>query len=177
MKDQTENEKDIWLEKIMEEYGERLTKLAYNYVKDWSLAQDVVQDVFVTCYQKYDEVESILSVKSWIYRITINRCKDIIKSSLFQRVIVNSSLFSVFKSKEVGPDMEIIRKDEQELLSLSVLSLSIKYREILILYYYEELSIDEISELLHLNANTVKTRLTRGRGKVKQWLERGGFNG
>ncbi|MEH7253781.1 sigma factor, partial [Neobacillus niacini] len=64
--------KDEWLENIMDEYGDRLTKLSYNYTKDWSLAEDIVQDVFITCYKEYEYINKIVSFKAWIFRITIN---------------------------------------------------------------------------------------------------------
>lgn len=44
---------DVWFERIMDEYGDILTKLSYNYTKDWNLAEDIVQDVFITCYKKH----------------------------------------------------------------------------------------------------------------------------
>lgn len=56
--------KEDWLEGLMNMYGENLTKLAYNYVKDWKLAEDIVQDVFVTCYHHFEKIEEINSIKS-----------------------------------------------------------------------------------------------------------------
>jgi RNA polymerase sigma-70 factor (ECF subfamily) len=169
-------DKDAWLENIMEEFGERLTKLAYNYIKDWKLAEDVVQDVFITCYKQYESIDKITSFKSWIFRITINKSKDVLKSSSIRKVIINSNLFNLFTSKELSPEMVMIKRGEEELLSMCVLSLPVKYREVIILYYYEELPIEEISEILKINRNTIKTRLVRGRDKLKNMVERYGYN-
>ncbi|WP_456276320.1 sigma-70 family RNA polymerase sigma factor [Bacillus sp. AK128] len=165
-------DKDRWFEQTMDEYGERLTKLAYNYVKDWSLAEDIVQDVFVTCYKQFEHIDQVAYLKSWIYKIAINKCKDTLKSSYMKKVIYDSNLFRFFSSKERTPEMELLHRSEEEHLSISVLSLSVKYREVIILYYYDELSIEEISDLLELNQNTVKTRLNRGRLKLKEILEK-----
>ncbi|MBM6617993.1 sigma-70 family RNA polymerase sigma factor [Bacillus sp. RD4P76] len=161
----------------MDEYGERLTKLAYNYLKDWNLAEDVVQDVFITCYHHFENMDTIVYFKSWIYKITINKCKDTLKSLYMKRVIHDSNLFRFFHAKELTPEMSLIYQSDEELLSISVLSLPIKYREVITLYYYEELSIEEISELLLLNKNTIKTRLNRGREKLKVIMERSEGNG
>ncbi|WP_308417935.1 sigma-70 family RNA polymerase sigma factor [Halalkalibacter okhensis] len=161
-------EKDTWLESIMDEYGERLTKLAFNYLKDWNAAEDVVQDVFITCYKHYENIDKITSFKSWIFRITINKSKDVLKSSSIRRVLINSNIFNSLSSKEQSPEIVMIERDENELLSMCVLSLSIKYREVITLYYYEELSIEEISKMLKINVNTIKTRLNRGRAKLKK---------
>ncbi|MEC1523352.1 sigma factor-like helix-turn-helix DNA-binding protein, partial [Neobacillus niacini] len=66
----------------------------------------------------------------------------------------------------------LMLNNEKEKLSPTVLSLPITYREVFIIFYYEEMSIAEIAELLALNENTVKTRLNRGRKLVKNSLER-----
>ncbi|MFA9560161.1 sigma-70 family RNA polymerase sigma factor [Evansella sp. AB-rgal1] len=172
-----QNDQDRWLETIMDGYGEKLTKLAYNYVKDWRLAEDIVQDVFITCYEQYGKLNEISFFKAWIYRITINKAKDILKSSSIKRVVIDSGLFRVFTSKDPTPEMAMMKRSEHEVLSNCVLSLPIKYREAIILYYYEELSIDEISTILKVNRNTLKTRLDRGREKVKKQMERWEGNG
>ncbi|RHW43312.1 sigma-70 family RNA polymerase sigma factor [Neobacillus notoginsengisoli] len=177
-KDSTENNyfaeknRDEWLENIMSDYGERLTKLAFNYVKDWGLAQDIVQEVFITCYKQYDKASEIVYFKPWIYRITINRCKDMLKSSFLKRYLFNNSLLSHFMNKDLSPEVRLILNSEKEKLSQTVLSLPVKYREVIILFYYEEMTIGEIAELLTLNENTVKTRLKRGRILLKNSLER-----
>jgi len=165
-------DKDIWFEMIMHEYGDRLTKLSYNYIKDWNIAEDIVQDVFITCYREYEKVDKIVSFKSWIYRITINKCKDILKSSMFKRVITNSNLLSFRKSPELSPEMATMKNEEAAFLSNCVLQLPIKYREVITLYYYEELSIEEISQILKMNRNTIKTRLNRARMNLKILMER-----
>ncbi|MGD7024508.1 sigma-70 family RNA polymerase sigma factor [Rossellomorea vietnamensis] len=69
--------------------------------------------------------------------------------------------------------MLLIERSEEETLSKSVLELPVKYREVIILYYYEELSIAKIGDILNMNSNTVKTRLKRGRTQLKNVLEKG----
>ena len=169
--------KDEWLETIMDEYGERLTKLAYNYVKDWNMAEDIVQEVFIICYKQYENIDKIISFKAWIFRITINRSKDVLKSSAFRKVVMNSSLLNLFTSQEMTPERSMVKRSEEELLSTCVLALPVKYREVIILYYYEELSMEEISGILNMNQNTIKTRLNRGRNKLKNMMERCEYNG
>ncbi|MCR8848496.1 sigma-70 family RNA polymerase sigma factor [Rossellomorea sp. SC111] len=177
VKNEDHSDRDAWLETIMDESGERLTKLAYNYVKDWSLAEDIVQDVFVTCFRHYEKIDEITSFKAWIYRLVINRAKDVLKSSAFKRVVMNSSLYSLFTSKEPLPEMSLVKRSEEEILSRSVLDLPVKYREVIILYYYEECSISEMVNVLGMNVNTIKTRLNRGRNKLKNRMERWGHDG
>lgn len=169
-------DQDQWLADLMDEYGDRLTKLAYSYLRDWGKAQEVVQDVFLTCYQQYDTYEEIQSYKAWMYRITINRCKDVLRSAWARRVVVNNSLFQFLRSKEPSPENASLQKDADILLAEKVMELPVKYREIIHLHYYEELSIQEISLLLKTNENTVKTRLKRGRSLLGETMERGEWN-
>ncbi|MCA1063695.1 sigma-70 family RNA polymerase sigma factor [Rossellomorea sp. AcN35-11] len=171
------DDRDAWLELIMDEYGERLTKLVYNYVKDWSLAEDIVQDVFITCYKHYEKTNEIISFKAWIYRLAINKSKDVLKSSAFRNVVMNASLFAFFTSKDLVPEKDVVKRSEEEFLSRCVLSLPVKYREVITLYYYEECSIEEMKGMLGLNPNTIKTRLNRGRNKLKNMMERWGYDG
>jgi RNA polymerase sigma-70 factor (ECF subfamily) len=173
----TLEDRDAWLETIMDKYGERLTKLAYNYVKDWKLAEDIVQDVYITCYKNYEKIDEIISFKSWIFRLAINKSKDVLKSSAFRKVVMNSSLFTLFTSKELSPEKDLLKRSEEEFLSMCVLSLPVKYREVVTLYYYEECSIEEIKGMLGVNQNTIKTRLSRGRVKLKKMMERWEYDG
>ncbi|WJY27543.1 sigma-70 family RNA polymerase sigma factor [Sporosarcina trichiuri] len=167
---------DQWLADLMDEYGDRLTKLAYSYLRDWGKAQEIVQDVFLTCYEKYDTYEEILSYKAWVYRITINRCKDALRSAWARRVVVNSGLFQFFRSTEPSPETFSLQKDADIQLAEKVMELPVKYREIIHLHYYEELSVQEIAQLLNMNRNTVKTRLKRGRSLMEGSMERGEWN-
>ncbi|MED4206491.1 sigma-70 family RNA polymerase sigma factor [Neobacillus mesonae] len=161
--------RDEWLEWFMNEYGERLTKLAYGYVKDWGIAQDVVQDVFVICYRQYNQAINVEFLKAWVYRITINRCKDVLKSSFIKRILLNNHISKI--DHDSSPERELLARDEKEQLAQFVLKLPLKYREVIILCYYEELSVTEIAALLDLNQNTVKTRLKRGRELLKKSWE------
>ncbi|MCA1320989.1 sigma-70 family RNA polymerase sigma factor [Bacillus tianshenii] len=171
------DDRNAWFEDIMDAFGENLTKLAYTYVKDWKIAEDVVQDVFIICYKQYENLESITSFKSWIYRITINRSKDVLKSSSIRRMIMNPNLFHFFRAKDLSPEMAVVKRSEEELLSVCVLALPLKYREVISLYYYEDLQIEEISKILKMNKNTIKTRLNRARGKLKKLMERCDMDG
>ncbi|WOV84275.1 sigma-70 family RNA polymerase sigma factor [Sporosarcina jeotgali] len=171
-----DRKQEEWLEQLMDQYGNRLTNLAFSYLKDWGRAQEVVQDVFVTCFQRAHQLEEIRSIEAWLYRITINRCKDVLKSSWIKRVIVGSTLFQFLRSKEPTPQDYMLQNSNDEQLAQCVLALPLTYREVILLYYYEDLTVPEISELLNVNQNTLRTRLKRGREKLAQLLEGGDPN-
>ncbi|WP_409276281.1 sigma-70 family RNA polymerase sigma factor [Neobacillus sp. SCS-31] len=171
-KDNDYTDKDAWFSGIMDLYGDRLTKLSFTYTKDWGLAEDIVQEVFIICYKEYENITKIVSLKGWLFTITINKCKDLIRSSFFKRVFTNPDLLLHAKSPELSPEMALLKSNEEAILSSCVLALPINYREVITLFYYEELSIEEISEILKLNSNTIKTRMKRARMKLKSLLER-----
>jgi RNA polymerase sigma-70 factor, ECF subfamily len=165
---------DIFLENkeqllitLMNSHAEKLIRLSYTYIKDWGKAEDIVQDVFITCFTKLETYRGDASLQTWLYRITVNRCKDYLKSWAFKNIKFNDVILSFTKSKLELPELCLVTKDDHQELSEKVLSLSLKYREVIILHYYEELSIKQISELLNVKISTVKVRLSRGRLLLK----------
>ncbi|MCM3393159.1 sigma-70 family RNA polymerase sigma factor [Cytobacillus oceanisediminis] len=158
-------EKLKWL---MKTYGNDVIRIAYTYLKQQQLAEDVSQDVFIKCYEKMDSFRNESTYKTWLIKITVNKCKDVLKSWSFKNLYITD----FFRSKQAYSTIEqqYFSNEEDELISKQVLALPVKLREVIILYYYQDFSIDEISDLLGINPNTVKTRLHRGRLKLKELL-------
>ena len=166
----TRQSKDEWLNALMDEFALPLTKLAYTYTSDWGKAQEIVQDVFVTCYNQYAKRASIQSYKAWIYRITINRAKDFKKTAWYKRIFLVDRWLEE-KPATVQIEKHVIERDRDLLLSEAILALPEKYRNVIILYYYEQFSVKDIAGILNISENTVKTQLKRGRDKLKIILE------
>jgi RNA polymerase sigma-70 factor (ECF subfamily) len=156
---------------LMNSYGVELKRLAYTYVKDWGKAEDLTQEVFVTCYEKLHTFQGNSAIKTWLYRITINKCKDVLRKKNVLDYFSLQELSQIFSKNE--PSLHDQTSLDHDRLSLSekVMSLPIKYREPIILFYYSELKIDEISQLTGLNTQTVKTRLRRAKDKLKVMFE------
>ena len=171
------NRDELTLNNLMREYGQNVLWLAYSYVKDKNLAEDITQDVFISCYEKLETFREESSIKTWIYRITTNRCKDVMKSRAYKYKKITQSLFDHYFSKDDTPEDFLIKKSEKKEISLKVLALPLKYREVIFLYYFENLKLEEISSLLSQKTNTVKTRLHRGRFLLKEMYERGEEDG
>lgn len=154
----------------MVSYGNDIIRVAYSYLKQKHLAEDVTQDVFIKCYEKMDTFRNESSYKTWLIRITVNRCKDIFKSLSYKNLLV-ADFFS-FKQNHSSYEDQLFTNDEDHFLSQQVMNLPVKYREVIILFYYQELSIEEIADLIKSNPSTIKTRLQRGRLRLKEALER-----
>lgn len=162
---------EIWLEEIMTEYGDKMIRVAYSYIKDWGISQEIVQEVFITCYKNYSQYSKVENFKALIYKITINRSKDVLRSSFVKKVFVGTDIFVSHKSSELSPENVVLKSDESALIAASILSLPLKYRETIHLFYYENLSILEISQMLNVNQNTLKSRLKRSRTMLGNILE------
>lgn len=172
--------RDEKIEFLMDEYGEEIKRLVYTYVKDHSAAEDLTQEIFITVYIKLDSFAGKSSVKTWIYSIAINKCKDYLKSWHVRKMTVQENIKELLKSTRRGPDHEVVDKQDSEEIVNHVLKLAIPYREVILLYYYRHLSIKEVSEILGISESTVKVRLHRAREKLRkplEHLERGEDNG
>ena len=174
----TKNERIDWqhrnkheiIDELMRLYSKDVFLLAYSYVKDHALAEDISQEVFLKCYQFLENFRGDSSVKSWIFRITANTCKNVLRKRRLNVVNIASQFLENIRKTESTEDF-FVRNQENEALLQTVLSLSQKYREVIVLYYFHELKTEEISDMLRLNHNTVKTRLARGRSLLKERLE------
>lgn len=159
------------LEKIMIEHGSDLVRLAYYYVQDKETAKDMVQNTFIKCYENLDKFRYDSSIKTWLYRITINQCKDYLKSWHYRKVRAKGVFGSTVKSLLLSPEDKVIKDSEQEVIKGFISSMPKNYQEVIFLYYYKSLSIGEIAEVSGLNINTVKTRLRRAKQNLKNIIE------
>ncbi len=151
----------------MQEKTDYLLRLAYLYVKDWPAAEDIVQDVFLKFYQEFEQFEGRSTLKTYLAKMTINKCKDYLKSWRYRKQVLTDSFTNQTKKSR----NRIVEQDEKLELADAVLQLSLKYREVIIYYYYEEFSVLEVAQMLSISDNTVKTRLRKARALLKDQLK------
>lgn len=159
------------LEQTIRQHGEELLRLAYTYVKNRQTAEDLVQDVFLKAFVKQADFRGDSHYKTYLYRMVMNRCKDYLRSWHYRKTI----LMEPFQGHMTGRPSSALSEDSA-VLGHQILALPIKYREVIVLYYYKEFSMREIADLVKLPENTVKTRLQRARKQLKLNLERGGYD-
>ncbi|MEG0472017.1 MAG: sigma-70 family RNA polymerase sigma factor [Solibacillus sp.] len=166
---------DLILNQLMEDYATDLKRIAFLYVNDLFECEDIIQEVFISCYQKLPSFRHDSSYKTWLIRITINKCKDYKKrwsvKKLFYKPIISPN-FTALSSEE-----QFINEQTSRNMIEQIAKLPTKYKEVLILYYYQQLTMTEISEILHVNINTIKSRLLRGKKMLQAKLERSNANG
>jgi RNA polymerase sigma-70 factor, ECF subfamily len=165
------HDREKLLDQLMDNYGQSLLQLAYSYVRNREVAEDLTQEVFVKCYQRLDQYQRKSSLKTWLWRIAINHCKDYLKSWHHNHIVISEEQAKQTPSREKEVENQVIQRYEDQQLAKAVMSLPDTYREVIYLYYFEELSIKEVSYLTGMNQNTIKTRLKRAKEILKDCLE------
>jgi RNA polymerase sigma-70 factor, ECF subfamily len=163
-------DKEALIDEMMNKYGQEILQLVYSYVKNKEIAEDLTQDIFVKCYRSLDTYKGRAKLRTWLWRIAINHCKDYLKSWYNKNVFMtgDESTFSRVQSESV--EQTVIQNDVDHQLISAVMNLPVKYREVIYLFYFEELSIKEIALVIDMNENTVKTRLRRAKELLKEEL-------
>ena len=149
-----------YLNKMIEKYSNMVYRLALTRTKSKENSEDVYQEVFLRLYKKLPVFENEEHEKAWFIRVTINCSKNLLNSSFLKHTTKLDEEI-VFETKE--------RHD----IFYAVQDLPLKYRTIIYLYYYEKYKIEEIGKILNVNSNTIKTRLSRAREKLKVLIEGG----
>lgn len=153
---------------IMQKHGEYCLRVAYLYVKDWAIAEEIVQDVFFSYYRQQDRFEQRASLKTYLVKITVHKSHDYLRSwknkrhQLFEKLHIGAS--------KRTPETMLLAQHERSTLTNALFELPITYREVVILYYYQELKVREIADILTCAENTVKTRLHRARKMLQEKL-------
>ena len=148
-------------------YADTVRRICMVHLKNYSDTEDIFQTVFLKYVLHSKPFESEEHEKAWIIRVTVNACKDLLKSFFRSRTLPLDSVI------EKAEDSDSDHSDVLE----AVLSLPRKYKDVIYLYYYEEYSAAEIGSILHKNVNTVYTLLNRGRQALKTKLEEVGEHG
>ncbi|MGI2328489.1 sigma-70 family RNA polymerase sigma factor [Planococcus sp. YIM B11945] len=155
-------ERDRLLVEAMDAYGHYLMRLAYSFVKDQTKAEDIVQDVFIRYYRSAEQFEGRSSIKTYLYRITVNECRNYFKSWAYRKTEL-SQFLSPLRSPEPSAEDGVLSAEKSESVARAIEKLPHKYSEALWLHYYADFSVAEIADILKCSGNTVKTRLARGR--------------
>ena len=148
-------------------YGDTVKRICMIHLKNYADTEDIFQTVFLKYVLKSPEFHSTDHEKAWIIRVTINACRDLLKSFFHSRTLPLDSLRE--KPGEPAPDHSDVLE--------AVLALPSKYKDVIYLYYYEEYSAEEIGQILRKNKNTVYTLLNRGRQLLRSSLGEVGENG
>lgn len=157
--------------KIVNDYYEMVHKIAYSKVLNKNDSNDICQSVFMKILENQEKLKSEEHIKWWLIRVTINCCKNYISSGWEKNTIyINDDLVGVLESNVDDFSIEDNYLVESEIYE-TVESLPEKYKTILKLFYFEDMSLEEISTITGVNTNTLKTRLRRSRDLLRVCLD------
>ncbi|CAM3909103.1 sigma-70 family RNA polymerase sigma factor [Lederbergia lenta] len=164
-------EDEIAFDQIMTDYGQAILQLAYSYVKNNAIAEDLTQEIFIKCYKSLHTFQHHSNFKTWLWRIAINHCKDYLRSWHHRKVLLTYESEVEPASDHDHVEQAVIQLNEDSKLIKAILQLPLKFREPIYLHYFEEMSIKEIELLTGVKQNTIKTRMRRAKTLLKESLE------
>lgn len=165
------------LVEIMNLYGNHLLHIAILLVRDHQIAEEVVQDTFVIAFEKIAQLKEAKKLKSWLIMITTNESRRRMRKWSWKNIFLHhdsQSEMNIVDEVERTPEEAFQLTWQNRVLHEAIGELPYKYREVIALYYFEELSTKEITEMINENENTIKTRLSRGRKLLKELMQKGG---
>ena len=150
--------------RMMNEWQLPLLRLCYIQLQDKGLAEDAVQETFLKAFRGMDSFRGECSEKTWLTRIAINTCRDMQRGGWFRHM-----------DRRVTPDMlpeaAVQPSEDHSDLTLAVINLPRKYREAIMLYYYQDMDTTEIGAALGIAQSSVSNRLRKGRELLRKTLE------
>jgi len=177
------------LQQKIDEYTDMLYKLSYIRLRNRQDAEDVVQEVFYQYLKTAPSFESQEHERAWLLRVALNACKKVWRSAwrrhqsdLFQGDLqqmdqltgdsarTEGECSGEFPQTAPGPEESAVRREEKRMLLNAVMSLPEKYRDVIHLFYYEELSVKKIAQVTGRGESTVTSQLTRGRELLRRSL-------
>ncbi|WP_163528268.1 sigma-70 family RNA polymerase sigma factor [Halobacillus ihumii] len=165
------NDKEIVLTEVMNHEYSTLLRTAQSYVKDVMIAEDMVQEAFLKAYEKFDSFQQGNSLRAWVFRIMINQCKDYLRSYTYRKVSPwEDQWLHVVQADQQNPLAVMVEKEDNEMIHEAIGLLQPDYHEAVELYYFKELSVKQMSSALHMNENTLKTRMKRARDHLGKCL-------
>ncbi len=160
-------------ELLVNRYEGKLLRYGRRFLFNYDNIEDAVQNVFIKAYINIQSFDVTKKFSPWIYRIAHNHFINIIKKSKKEPFLFFDAdvIFSFAGKDNILKEVE--RKEEKQEIEKNLNKLKIKYREPIILYYFEDKNYQEISDILKIPISTVGIRLKRGLGQIRKLYEQG----
>lgn len=151
-------------ERLVRENQNRIYAVCLNMLKNPHDAEDAAQDVFVKVFRSIRSFKAESRLETWMTKIAVNTCLDIIRSR--RETVDIDEQYDLTDGRT--PETELEQSDRRLALRQALSQLPEEIRSVVVLRFVEERSYEEIAEILNLNLNTVRTRIFRGREKIKK---------
>lgn len=161
------------IEILVRQYESDVFRLALSIVGDVAEANEVTQETFIAVLRSLPYYQEQKSFKAWLYTIALNLSRSHLRKRKTLEKLRNalSALFQVETQKFLSPEDAVIRNQQEKVLWEQLNGLDEKFRTVVVLRYFHELSIAEISEILSVNEGTIHSRLHSARERLRQALE------
>ncbi len=143
---------------LVRQYTPNMYRLSYGMLRSGADAEDAVSEAVLKAWENLEKLKKPECFKAWIMQITANEARKVYRHT--RKVSCMESM------EEIAPAFA----DEYHELWDAVMKLDERYRAVIILYFYENLSLKEIGKALHIAEGTVKSRLSRGKRMLKEML-------
>ena len=160
---------------LMERYQSRLLRYGTKFISDNSHIEDIVQDIFIKTYQNILSFDIERKFSPWIYRIAHNDFVNALRKKHREPLtFVDFDTLVAHPAYKYDPARDEDLGMMKKMIASGLESIPSNYKEIIILYYIEELSYQEIADILHIPTGTVGIRLRRGKEALKKKIESNG---
>ena len=158
---------------LVNRYKDLVYTLSIRMLKHREEAEEVAQDTFIKVFKSLDKFKGDSKFSTWIYKITYNTCLDRIKKNKKRLNDVAIDEFTFNKLETINNALDnLIKEEKHTLIKNCINKLPEDSSALLTLFYFEELSLDEISQIINVEANTIKVKLFRARKKLAVILEK-----
>jgi len=158
---------------IVREYGPRVYEHAYRVLGNVEESEEATQDVFLRIHRSLDAFRGDAKLSTWIWRITLNVCltrREKVDRSKLLRVTGDPADLHIPAEDREHPEQKVVRREEAEHLARHIANLPPREASVITLFYLQEMSYEEISEILNIPSGSVATALHRGRERLRRKL-------
>ena len=167
-------------EHIVKKYEKKVYNLALRYLKNRDDALDLSQEVFIRVYNNLAQFRGDSQFSTWIYRVTYNKCVDMLRKTqkLRRNVVMSTDDENFFETRDCRASIEEDYEGRETLVTVMKIidTLPSEQRDVVILRYIKDLSYSQIADVLEIAEGTIKSRLNRARLKIKEQLKESGTN-
>lgn len=152
---------------LVDQYQHSLLRLCFIYLHDKALAEDAVQETFLKAFKSLSSFRGESSAKTWLTRIAMNTCRDMQRSAWFR-----------FTDRRVTPEdvppvsVHPFEDGASDELAQAIIKLPLKQKEVILLYYYHDMTMREIADTLGIGVSSISGRLKHAHAKLRNLLEK-----
>ncbi len=162
------------LAEVYQRYGTMVLNLAYRMCGDQDLAADLTQEIFLRVHRNLDRFRGRSSLKTWVYQVALNHCRSRLSRRRWKPVPLPEESERggpQLVDQRRDPEQQALSRDRQRVLERALLQLPAVFREAVVLCDLQGMSYEEIADVLGIRIGTVRSRIARGRLKLRALLE------